>query len=88
MACRASRALRITAAAVTRLAGFEVIETRVTVATAKATMRSGDLPAMSVRVSVRYGKDLLRRRRQAALQLKKEAAELAMVTVSKGAEWR
>jgi len=72
----------IAATAVTCHAGHEEVETRVSVPTAKATTRNGDLPAMSACMGVGYGKDLLRYRKQAALQPKEKAKDLAMVTVS------
>jgi hypothetical protein len=72
----------IAAAAVTCDAGNEIVEARVSVPAAKATMRNGDLPAMSACVGIGYGEDLLCYRRQARLQLKEEAVDLAMVTVS------
>jgi hypothetical protein len=68
------------ATAITCRAGREVVEARVSVPPAKATMRNGDLPAMSVCVGVGHGEDLLCYRRQAALQ--PEEKDLAMVTVS------
>lgn len=70
----------IAATAVTCRAGCEVVEARVSVPAAQATVRNSDLPAMSVCVGVGYGEDPLCYRRQAALQPKEE--DLAMVTVS------
>ncbi len=72
----------IAATAGTCRAGHEEVEARVSVPAAEATMRYGDLPAMSVCAGVGYGKDLLRYRKQAALQPKEKAIDLAMVTVS------
>jgi hypothetical protein len=72
----------IAAPAATCRAGREVVEARVSVPAAEATMRNGDLPAMSARMGVGYGEDLLRDRRQASLQSKESAVDLAVVTVS------
>ena len=72
----------VAAAATTCRARSEVVEARVSVSAAKATVRNGDLPAMSACVGIGYGEDLLRYRRQARLQLKEEAVDLAVVTAS------
>ena len=80
MACRAGRALGIAATAVTCHTGHEVVEARVSVPAAKATMRNGDLPAIAACAGVRYGEDLLRYRRQAALQPTEKVEDLALVT--------
>ena len=59
-----------------------MIEARISVPAAKATVSNGDLPAMSAGVGIGHGEDLLRYRRQARLQLKEEAGDLAVVTAS------
>jgi hypothetical protein len=70
----------VAATATTCLARNEVVEAWVSVPAAKATVRNGDLPAMSACVGIGYGEDLLRYRRQACLQLKGKAVDLAVVT--------
>jgi hypothetical protein len=84
VAWRAGRVIGLaaTATATTCRALNEVVKPRVSIRTTEATARKGDLPSMSVRVGIGRGEDPLRYRRQAALQLKEEVVDLAVVGMS------